>query len=598
MSPGRLVDLHLDGRAVELVEGGRPAERVLRLGLLAHLAESDDLAAESAKRADQHLADGRDLLADADLAAIDDDGASSTHSSRAAIVRSFAWTSRQASRTELPISTDDRLADVCWSYGTTAVSPMTTVTQSSWGAELLGGDLGEDRPGALAHVGGAGVDDRRCHRRAGGPSSRTGRSSVRTSADRDPATATRCGRAPPPDHLGRAADRDGPVPVGRGVAGDERVAPGGRGSAAAARAGRCPRARAASSMFDSTAQICLGVPEAAERRGRGRVRQDRCGRAIRTAGIAIRPARGVAPLPDRPVGDVGVGADEVVRGDVAEGERPVRVGTRSARGPPPRRGGTAWKVSSSVRTSRTGRSAARRAMNATSGSYLACCLPPNAPPGSGAKTRTFESGRYRSPAMTRWSQFGCWIELQTAMPSPSGAAMKPCGSIANWVTIGNVYVPSTMTIAPSAPRRRRPSRSGARAGRSSRPGIGGPQRRVLDERRGRVERGGDGDDRRNSSCSTRTSRGGLLGGVGRLGRDRRDRLSVVVRLADREDRSVLVLRPEARALAAAGRRPSSPAGRRGLAGRRSCRSSRSARGRQSSVTSFAWSIPGRWMSPT
>ncbi len=31
----------------------------------------------------------------------------------------------------MPIRTDDRLADVCWSYGTTAVSPMTTVTQSS-----------------------------------------------------------------------------------------------------------------------------------------------------------------------------------------------------------------------------------------------------------------------------------------------------------------------------------------------------------------------------------------------------------------------------------------------------------------------------------
>ena len=38
--------------------------------------------------------------------------------------------------------------------------------------------------------------------------------------------------------------------------------------------------------------------------------------------------------------------------------------------------------------------------------------------------------------MTRWSQFGCWIELQIAIPSPSGAAMNACGSMANWVTIG------------------------------------------------------------------------------------------------------------------------------------------------------------------
>ena len=56
---------------------------------------------------------------------------SSTDSSRAAIARIFAWTSWQARRTALPIRTDERLADVCWSYGTTAVSPMTTLTHSS-----------------------------------------------------------------------------------------------------------------------------------------------------------------------------------------------------------------------------------------------------------------------------------------------------------------------------------------------------------------------------------------------------------------------------------------------------------------------------------
>ena len=38
--------------------------------------------------------------------------------------------------------------------------------------------------------------------------------------------------------------------------------------------------------------------------------------------------------------------------------------------------------------------------------------------------------------MTRCSQLGCWIELQMAMPSPSGAAMNAWGSITNWVTIG------------------------------------------------------------------------------------------------------------------------------------------------------------------
>ncbi len=56
--------------------------------------------------------------------------------------------------------------------------------------------------------------------------------------------------------------------------------------------------------------------------------------------------------------------------------------------------------------------------------------------------------------MTRWSQYGCWIALQIAMPSPSGAAMKAWGSIANCVTIGKVQVPSmTMSASRVAPSR-------------------------------------------------------------------------------------------------------------------------------------------------
>ena len=50
---GLPVDLDLDGRAVELVERRRPAERVVRLGLLAHLADADDLAAEPPEAADR-----------------------------------------------------------------------------------------------------------------------------------------------------------------------------------------------------------------------------------------------------------------------------------------------------------------------------------------------------------------------------------------------------------------------------------------------------------------------------------------------------------------------------------------------------------------
>ena len=79
------------------------------------------------------------------------------------------------------------------------------------------------------------------------------------------------------------------------------------------------------------------------------------------------------------------------------------------------------------------------------------------------------------------------------------------------------------------------------------------ERRVLDERRGRVERGGDREDRRQLLVLDPDEAGRLLGGVEGLGGDRGDRLAVVVRLADREDRPVLELRPEARHRLRAGR---------------------------------------------
>ena len=66
----------------------------------------------------------------------------------------------------------------------------------------------------------------------------------------------------PADHLGGPAHGLRPVAVGGRVEGDERVA---RGAARFAQpeldAGRCRARRAASSMFDSTAQFCCGLPK-------------------------------------------------------------------------------------------------------------------------------------------------------------------------------------------------------------------------------------------------------------------------------------------------------------------------------------------------
>ena len=117
MSPVSSVDLDLDGRAVELEEGGAsrraggPGSASLRISPMPMTSPPS-----RPEPADQDVADGQDALADAgprrDRRR---PSASSTDSSRAAIARSLAWTSRQASRTALPMSTDERLAEVCWS---------------------------------------------------------------------------------------------------------------------------------------------------------------------------------------------------------------------------------------------------------------------------------------------------------------------------------------------------------------------------------------------------------------------------------------------------------------------------------------------------
>ena len=60
----RSIDLDLDGGAVELEERGRAAERMIRVGFLAHLADADDLAAEPAEPPDQDIPERPDLLAD------------------------------------------------------------------------------------------------------------------------------------------------------------------------------------------------------------------------------------------------------------------------------------------------------------------------------------------------------------------------------------------------------------------------------------------------------------------------------------------------------------------------------------------------------
>ena len=145
-------------------------------------------------------------------------------------------------------------------------------------AELVGGDLGEDRPRALAHVGRAGVDDgaavgeqpdgrvRQAGRRAGlepdrDAPARARPDGVSPSRSSRPARRTACAQSP-----------------SAGVSPGMNASPGLARLRRRSSSGSMPSARAASFMFDSTAQICWGLPKPAERRSTARCATGRSGR--------------------------------------------------------------------------------------------------------------------------------------------------------------------------------------------------------------------------------------------------------------------------------------------------------------------------------
>src|SRR5438270_637021 len=57
--------------------------------------------------------------------------------------------------------------------------------------------------------------------------------------------------------------------------------------------------------------------------------------------------------------------------------------------------------------------------------------------GTGGRVRRLGGGSLRTRAMMRCIWNGFWVALQTTMPSVAGAAVKPWGSMAKWVTMGN-----------------------------------------------------------------------------------------------------------------------------------------------------------------
>ena len=134
--------------------------------------------------------------------------------------------------------------------------------------------------------------------------------------------------------------------------------------------------------------------------------------------------------------------------------------------------------------------------------------------------------------MTRWSQFGCWIALQMAMPSPSGRGhermrldrelgdhRERVGALDHDVRLAfggrrgrpSVWRCSWSTLVPAMR-------------------IVRTQRRILDERRVRRQRGGERVDGRQLLELDPDQAGSLLGGIPGVGGHRGNGVAVVLGL--------------------------------------------------------------------
>ena len=184
--------------------------------------------------------------------------------------------------------TDDRLAEVCWSYGTTAVSPITTVTQSSgapsswaaiWAKIVRAPWPMSDVPEYTTTLPSASRRTVACDRPVVGPDfSPTAMPRPRPAGTGLPQPMRRAARSTASAQIPSA-----------GVSPGMNVSPRRARLRRRSSTGSIPSARDASSMFDSTAQICCGLPKP-----RNAVDGTVCDRTLRarmrTAGMAYGPA--------------------------------------------------------------------------------------------------------------------------------------------------------------------------------------------------------------------------------------------------------------------------------------------------------------------
>ena len=257
----------------------------------------------------------------------------------------------------------------------------------------------------------------------------------------------------------------------------------------------------------------------------------------------IRPGRRVAALGDGPVGDVRVGADEVVRLDIPEHQGAVRLeagadpdlrgaaadglegflerqdeANRSARPEGHERDerlvlGVLFATEPAARVGREHANLGQRQMEETGDDPL-------------EPVRVLDRAPDRDPIAVRGSDEGVWLDREL------GDHRKAIRPLDDDIRGGRVDVAPAKTVLAEDVR--------------GRERIAGAQRGVLNEWRGRVEGRGDREHGRQFLVLDSDEAGRLLGGVAGLGRDRHHRVAVIASLANRDDRPILELRTESR----------------------------------------------------
>ena len=306
-----------------------------------------------------------------------------------------------------------------------------------------------------------------------------------------------------------------------------------------------PSRRAPSSSVDSTAQLTCGLPKPRNAVDGHRVRQDRAGEDPHRRHV-VRPRARVRALAHDAVRDVGVRADQVVRGDVLEQDPPVGV-----------------EADPDVRLARRAADGLERLLEAQHeadrpaqpergehdrGLVLRVLL---AAEPAARVGRDHPDPRQRHPDHARDHPLEPVGVLDRAPHEQPVVVRRGHERVGLDRELGDhreaVRGLDDERRTSRPPRRRRPSRtrcsartlvaasgSSGRSDGSWTSGASGASASAT------VTTAGSG------SCSTRTSAGGPLREVPRLRDDERDRLAVVVDLPGREHRPVLPLRPEPR----------------------------------------------------